>query len=120
MCRAALPGMKARGGGTIVNVSSVATRGINRGPYSAAKGGVNALTASLAKEAGDFGVRVVATAPGGTEAPARRVPRGPAPDTEQEREWFSQVVEQTVDSSHLGRYGTLAEQAWPIVFLASH
>ena len=37
-----------QGGGTIVNVSSVATRGVNRVPYAAAKGGVNALTASLA------------------------------------------------------------------------
>ena len=36
--------------GVIVNVSSIATRGINRIPYSASKGGVNALTASLAFE----------------------------------------------------------------------
>lgn len=119
MCRAVLPGMKSRGAGTIVNVSSVATRGVNRGPYSAAKGGVNALTAALAMESAPHGVRVVATAPGGTEAPERRIPRGPGAETEQERGWFSEVVSQTVDSSLLGRYGTLTEQAWPIVFLAS-
>ena len=74
-CRAALPAMRA--GGVIVNVSSIATRGIHRIPYSAAKGGVNALTASLAWEAAARGIRVVATAPGGTEAPPRRIPRGP-------------------------------------------
>lgn len=119
MCRAVLPGMKSRGQGTIVNVSSVATKGINRGPYSAAKGGVNALTASLAMESAAFGVRVVATAPGGTEAPPRRIARGPGTETEREKEWFSDVVDQTVASSHLRRYGSLAEQAWPIVFLAS-
>ncbi|TLP79972.1 benzoate diol dehydrogenase BenD [Nesterenkonia sphaerica] len=119
MCRAVLPGMKQRGTGTIVNVSSVATRGINRGPYSAAKGGVNALTASLAMESAEAGVRVVATAPGGTEAPPRRIPRGPGPESDQEKAWFGQVVDQTLDSSAFGRYGTLAEQAWPIVFLAS-
>ena len=119
MCRAILPEMKRRGAGTIVNVSSIATRGINRVPYSAAKGGVNALTASLAMEAAEAGVRVVATAPGGTEAPERRIPRGPGAHTEEEQGWFREVVEQTTDSSLFKRYGTLREQAWPIVFLAS-
>ena len=49
-CRAALPWMLKQGKGSIVNVSSVATAGINRVPYSAAKGGVNALTRSIAME----------------------------------------------------------------------
>ena len=40
----------SRNGGAIVNVSSIATRGVNRVPYAAAKGGVNAITASLALE----------------------------------------------------------------------
>lgn len=119
MCRAILPEMKRRGTGTIVNVSSIATRGINRVPCSAAKGGINALTASLAMEAAEAGVRVVATAPGGTEAPERRIPRGPGANTEEEQGWFREVVEQTTDSSLFKRYGTLQEQAWPIVFLAS-
>ena len=49
-CRAVLPEMIKNQKGTIVNVSSIATRGINRVPYSASKGGVNGLTASLAFE----------------------------------------------------------------------
>lgn len=118
-CRAALPHMMARRAGVIVNVSSVATRGIHRIPYAAAKGGVNALTASLAFECADHGIRVVATAPGGTEAPPRRIPRRPGDVSAQEAVWYQAVVDQTVRSSLMKRYGTLDEQAAPILFLAS-
>ncbi len=118
-CRAVLPILVEQGSGTIVNVSSVATRGVNRVPYAAAKGGVNALTASLAMEYAGQGIRVVATAPGGTEAPERRVPRGPTSKSEQEKAWYQGIVDQTVDSSLMHRYGTVEEQAAPILFLAS-
>lgn len=118
-CRAALPAMLQRGKGTIVNVSSNATRGIRRGPYSAAKGGINALTQSLAMEYAEQGVRVVATAPGGTEAPPRRVPRNDAGDSAEERAWMAEAVAQVTQSSFMKRYGTLDEQVAPILFLAS-
>ena len=100
-------------------MSSVATGGLNRVPYAAAKGGVNALTKALAFEVAERGVRVVATAPGGTLAPPRAVQRGPGPETEQEEAWYRTIVDQTVDSSFMKRYGTLEEQTAPIVFLAS-
>jgi dihydroxycyclohexadiene carboxylate dehydrogenase len=119
-CHAVLPYLLQQGRGTIVNVSSVATRGVNRVPYAAAKGGVNAITASLAMEYAQHGIGVVATAPGGIEAPERRVPRGPVTEkTDQEVSWYQAVVDQTVDSSLMHRYGTLAEEAAPILFLAS-
>ena len=118
-CRAVLPFMIERQRGTIVNVSSVATRGVNRVPYGAAKGGVNAITACLAWECAGHGIRVVGTAPGGTEAPERRVARGPGAGTIQEKAWYQQIVDQTVESSLLKRYGTLDEQAAVILFLAS-
>ncbi len=118
-CRAVAPHLVEQGRGTIVNVSSVATRGLNRVPYAAAKGGVNAITATLALELAPYGVRVVATAPGGTDAPPRRVPRGPSAQTPQEEEWYQTIVDQTVDSSLMKRYGTLDEQAAAITFLAS-
>lgn len=119
-CRAALPGMIEQGRGVIVNVSSAATRGIHRVPYSAAKGGINAITQSLAMEYADNGIRVVATAPGGTEAPPRRISRGtPTPRTAQEKDWFQAHIDQTLASSPMHRYGTLDEQAAAITFLGS-
>jgi benzoate/toluate 1,2-dioxygenase reductase component len=119
-CRAVLPSMVDRGQGVIVNVSSAATKGIHRIPYSAAKGGINAITASLAMEYAGDGIRVVATAPGGTAAPARRISRGtPSPRNDTERAWFDAHIEQTLESSLLKRYGTLDEQAAAICFLAS-
>lgn len=119
-CRAALPPMVQAGHGVIVNVSSAATRGVHRIPYSAAKGGINAITASLAMEYADQGIRVVATAPGGTEAPPRRISRGtPEPRNDVEKAWFQAHIDQTLDSSLMHRYGTLEEQAAAICFLAS-
>jgi len=118
-CRAALPYMLEKGKGAIVNVSSIATRGVNRVPYGAAKGGVNALTACLALENGERGIRVNATAPGATEAPPRIIPRNTAEQSEQEKGWYKQIYTQSLDSSLMKRYGTLDEQADPILFLAS-
>ncbi|MUU71504.1 1,6-dihydroxycyclohexa-2,4-diene-1-carboxylate dehydrogenase [Pseudarthrobacter sp. GA104] len=118
-CRAVLPSMLEQGSGTIVNVSSVATRGLHRVPYAAAKGGINAVTQALAMEVAGRGVRVVATAPGGTEAPPRKVKRGPDADSATEQAWYKTIVDQTVESSFMKRYGTLDEQAAPIVFMAS-
>lgn len=118
-CRAVLPHLLARGAGTIVNVSSNATRGIHRVPYSAAKGGVNAITQSLAMEMAGRNIRVVATAPGGTEAPPRRVPRNAKGDSAAEKAWMAEVVDQVKQSAFMRRYGTIEEQAAPILFLAS-
>lgn len=118
-CRAVLPHLVARGGGTIVNVSSNATRGIHRVPYSAAKGGVNAITQALAMEMAGQNIRVVATAPGGTEAPPRRIPRNAEGDSAAEQQWMAEVTTQVKQSAFMHRYATIEEQAAPILFLAS-
>ena len=118
-CRAVLPAMVARRQGVIVNISSIAPRGIYRIPYSAAKGGVNALTASLAMEHAQHNIRINAVATGGTEAPPRRVPRNPQPLSEQEQAWYQGIVDQTLGSSLMHRYGTIDEQVRAILFLAS-
>ena len=118
-CRAVLPSMIEGGGGVIVNVSSIATRGINRVPYAAAKGGVNAITACLAFEYAAHGVRVCGVAPGGIAAPPRRIPRNSGPMTERDKARLREVMEQTVASTLTKRLGTPEEEAAAILFLAS-
>src|SRR5690606_23591869 len=106
-CRAVLPEMIKNQKGTIVNVSSIATRGINRVPYSASKGRVQRSTASLCFEHTKDGIRVNAIATGGTEAPPRQVPLNANPLTESEKDCMQQVVDQTIVRTCMGRYGTI-------------
>jgi len=82
MCQAVTPGMREHGGGTIVNIGSVAgviASGI-QGHYCASKHAVEALTESLAQELLRFGIRVVLIQPGFIKTPilekALRVPDG--------------------------------------------
>lgn len=59
--------------GVIANISSVCSSGnAGQSAYSAAKAGVNALTATWAKELGPLGIRVVGIAPGFTETESTR------------------------------------------------
>ena len=71
-CRAALPLLRARGGGAIVNTTSVAARN-GGGPgtvlYATAKAGVSTFTRGLAKEVAPFGIRVNGVAPGIIDTP---------------------------------------------------
>jgi len=66
--RAVFPAMKAQGKGKIINVaSSTFFKGVpNYIHYTTSKGGVVGFTRSLARELGDFGIRVNAIAPGFT------------------------------------------------------
>jgi dihydroxycyclohexadiene carboxylate dehydrogenase len=118
-CHAVLPVMLKKGAGTIVNVSSVATRSVNRVPYAAAKGGVNAITQSLALEQAANNIRIVGVAPGGTSAPERLIPRNENPQTEEEKIWYQEIVDQTISSTLMKRYGTIEEQVATILFVAS-
>src|SRR5260221_12064799 len=84
-CRAVLPVMLSAGGGAIVNVTSIATRGINRVPYTAAKGGVNAITAFFAFENAQYGIFVFGGSPARVHSAPRRIPRRPGEGSEEER-----------------------------------
>lgn len=63
--RAALPGMQARGSGSIINLSSICAWRAEAGQtaYGASKAGVLALTRCAAMEAAEFGVRINAVVP---------------------------------------------------------
>lgn len=65
-CQAVMPGMKAAGGGSIINFSSVSYMMGNAGYplYTAANSGINGMTRSLAREFGPDKIRVNALAPG--------------------------------------------------------
>jgi NAD(P)-dependent dehydrogenase (short-subunit alcohol dehydrogenase family) len=72
-CQAVLPGMVERRSGSIVNFASTAGEYGSISPashYAAAKGGVIAMTKSLAREVGPFNVRVNALSPGPTDTAA--------------------------------------------------
>ena len=66
LCRAVLPGMRARGWGRIVNVTSVFghVSHTGRASYSASKFGLDGLTAALAAEVAGDGVLANCVAPG--------------------------------------------------------
>ena len=66
-CRAGFRQMKKQGGGTIINMSSVAgvQAWTGTGTYSASKHGIMALTKSLADEGRDYKIKVSALCPGG-------------------------------------------------------
>jgi NAD(P)-dependent dehydrogenase (short-subunit alcohol dehydrogenase family) len=110
---AAAPVMKRRKSGKIVNLASIAGRGLSvssSSAYSAAKGGIIAFTRKLAFELGPFGITVNAIAPSKTLTERIR-PR-----------WNQQSPEDQateIERIPLRRVAEAADQAKVICFLAS-
>ena len=109
VCRAAARGMAGRRSGAIVTIASTAgQRGEARyAHYAASKGGILALTKSLAAELAPLGIRVNGVAPGWVATDMTRAALE-GPDGEAARATIP-----------VGRAGTPEEIAWPVVFLAS-
>lgn len=108
-CTAFAPGMINGGGGSIINIASLASHNgwSQAATYSASKWGVCALTETFAAEWGVSGVRVNAIAPGFFM-------------TELNREKMSAERKQrAVDRSAMGRMGQLDELAGAAIYLAS-
>ncbi|MFD5179203.1 3-oxoacyl-ACP reductase FabG [Nocardia sp. NPDC058379] len=112
--RATQKHMVERGGGAIVNTSSVSALG-NRGQanYAAAKAGIQGLTRTLAMELGPFGIRVNAVAPGfiATEMTAATAARMGVSAEE--------LQAKTAGITPLRRVGTPDDIAGVVAFLAS-
>ena len=118
--RAFLPGMLAKGGGSIVNVASAASsvRGIpNRYVYGASKAAVIGLTKAVAADFIRRGVRCNAICPGTIESPSldgriEALSRSSGEPVEAVRQAF-------VDRQPMGRLGKPEEVAALAVYLAS-
>lgn len=112
-CNIVAPVMKRQGSGKIVNISSIAGRGISpssSSAYAAAKGGIIAFTTKLANELGPFGITVNAIAPSMTLTERIRP------------HWEKRTAEaraREIERTPLRRMAEAVDQARVICFLAS-
>lgn len=108
--QAALPGMRARGFGRIINVTSITLYGswANLSPYVASKGALLGLTRAWAREFGPYGITVNAISPGAFPTDAEAV--NPNPE---------QFVRHVLDHQAIKRRGHVDDIANAIAFLAA-
>ncbi|MCW6507108.1 SDR family oxidoreductase [Lichenifustis flavocetrariae] len=115
MMRAFLPGMIAKGGGSIVNMASVASTIIaapNRFVYGATKAAVTGMTKSVAADFVTKGIRANAICPGTIESPSLQDRMRALGDYDTARASF-------LARQPMGRLGTPDEVANLVVFLVS-
>jgi len=109
----AVPVMAANGAGAVVNVASIsALRGDGTLAYSAAKGGLIAMTVDMAYSHGRQGIRVNAVAPGHITTPMVLSVSAPGARAE-----FMNAMRS--EAGLLGTPGTGWDVAWAVTFLAS-
>lgn len=112
--RALVPGMKRRGGGKIVHISSGAGLGVSMTgiqAYASAKAALIGLTRQLAHELGPFGINVNAVAPGFLRT---------SPDYERQwRDYGAERQDAILRSIPLRRLGEPEDIANAVLFLAS-
>lgn len=109
VCKAATrPLLKSREAGRIINLSSVIARMGNAGQsnYAATKGGIEAMTRSLAKELGSRGITVNAVAPGFI-------------DTAMTQELPEETRARLLEQITVGRLGSVEDVARVVRFLAT-
>lgn len=115
MCRAFLPGMLDQGGGSIINMASVASSIIaapNRFVYGATKAAVIGMTKAIAADFVTQGIRCNAICPGTVESPSLEQRLRDTGDYEAARSAF-------IARQPMGRIGRAEEIAALVVYLAS-
>ena len=115
MCRAFLPGMIAGGGGSIINMASVAGSVIaapNRFVYGATKAGVIGLTKSIAADFVGSGIRANAICPGTVASPSLDQRLRDTGDYDAAKAAF-------IARQPIGRIGKAEEIAALVIYLAS-
>ena len=115
MIRAVLPGMIAKGGGSIVNMSSVAgpKKGpVNRAVYSASKAAVVGLTRSVAADYVTKGIRCNAICPGTVDSPSLHDRLRATGD-------YDGALKAFIGRQAMGRLGRVDEIAALVCYLAS-
>jgi NAD(P)-dependent dehydrogenase (short-subunit alcohol dehydrogenase family) len=113
----AIPEMRKRGGGAIVNLSSVQAFASQKGvaAYTASKGGVNALTRAMALDHAEENIRVNAVCPASVDTPMLRW----AADLFKGEKSAEEMVEDWGKMHPIGRVAKVEEVAEVIAFLAS-
>ena len=107
--KAAVPYMVEQGRGKVVNISSIAGKigDITAAPaYGTSKGGINALTKSMARQLAEYGITVNAVAPHAIETPMSA-------------QWLEEKRKAVTASIPLGRLGRAEEVAEATLYLAS-
>lgn len=113
LVKAAVPALRKSPAGSVVLISSIASRGIpGKANYGAAKAGVIGLARSLAMELGPDGIRVNAVAPGFIDTPMTRN------YAERSRIPWEEFAGRSAAASALGRIGAPEEVAAAVNFLA--
>ena len=105
-----VPYMKKNGGGSIVNISSLASvQGIaGASPYTASKGASRALTKGAARDLGKYNIRVNAVLPGWIVTTMM-----------QQFSLSKPLLDSLIDGIPLGHLGDPEDVAYPVLFLAS-
>jgi 3-oxoacyl-[acyl-carrier protein] reductase len=111
--RAVFPYMKAQGGGKIINISSgvVYFGAANLMHYATSKAGIIGMTRSMAREAGDYNIKVNCIAPGATQSYA--------PDEKEPYEERQKVLEMFLPKRILKRVETAEDCVGAAIFFAS-